>query len=93
MKPRALLTLSTLPFAPRAVLPAAAPPVVSWTPDKTREAGAVQPARERLGPEGWKEYGCSEQMSDKRTPYAPVRILEQADARGRMVLGGLRVHW
>ena len=35
-------------LAPPAVLPAAVPPVVSWTFDEARETGAVQPARERL---------------------------------------------
>jgi hypothetical protein len=38
------------------------------------------------GPESWNQYGCCEQMSDKRCYYAHVRILENTDAR-------VVVHW
>lgn len=38
------------------------------------------------GPESWNQYGCCEQMSDKRCHYAHVRILENTDAR-------VVVHW
>jgi hypothetical protein len=38
----------TLLLAPPSVLPAVAPPVVSWSFDEARETGAVQPARDRL---------------------------------------------
>jgi hypothetical protein len=40
--------LTALLLAPLAVLPATAPPVVSWTFDEARDTGAVQPAGERL---------------------------------------------
>ena len=38
------------------------------------------------GPESWNQYGCCEQMSDKRCHYAHVRILENTEAR-------VLVHW
>ena len=38
------------------------------------------------GPESWNQWGCCEQMSDKRCQYGHVRILENTEAR-------VVVHW